>query len=245
MPLPRYSLDDAGEGDEETFEESYPSNAAASSSRLGGATSSLGDTSFAQPPSVSGVAQHGSPSSSLSAAYDGATSSLDIDALLSSTNAHGSKGSTSSKSYVASSGWPYSPSSPMASMTPFEQLTLFMGTQKAAPELLPFPITAFERLISQMEQQQSILDSLLHISHPPTHMDTDSSDATAEIEADVDEDEFLRLNLVQVDLERCKWLLKQILRSRMDLLQKYAGFIESKDTEKRKLNASETTFVAE
>ncbi len=55
----------------------------------------------------------------------------------------------------------------------------------------------------------------------------------------MDEDEFLRLNFVQVDLERSKWLLKQIVRSRLDLLQKYAGFVAGRMGERRKLNGSE------
>lgn len=214
MPLPRYSLDDGAEADEETFEESYTSNAA-SSSRLPPSSSLLDNSSFSQTPSISG------------ASFNDVPSSLDIDALLSThpttTSAH--------KATPLTSGWPYSPTSPLNSLSPFEQLTHFMSTQKAAPELLPFPTSPFDLLIGQMEQQQSILDSLLHLS--------------AEGEG-VDEDEYLRLNLVQVDLERCKWLLKQIVRCRMDLLQKYAAFVAGRGpAERGKLNASEGRFVDE
>lgn len=115
-----------------------------------------------------------------------------------------------------------------------------MATQKAAPELLPFPTTPFDALVGQMEQQQSILDSLLHLSSTQPLDDADEGPASG-----IDEDEYLRLNLVQVDLERCKWLLKQILRSRMDLLQKYAGFVVGRPNERSKLNHAEGQFVTE
>lgn len=87
-----------------------------------------------------------------------------------------------------------------------------------------------------MEQQQSILDNLLHLSQPPPS-------STDDLESGIDEDEYLRLNLVQVDLERCKWLLKQIVRCRMDLLQKYAGFVQGRAKERRKLSETELRFV--
>ncbi|TKY85417.1 hypothetical protein EX895_005579 [Sporisorium graminicola] len=243
MPLPRYSLDDGGDGDEE-FEESYTSNAGASSSRLAPTSSpppGAGGLSnnYSQTPSVSGGR---STSPSLSA-YD-APSSLDIDALLESdrrTAAH--KGQPS----AAPTGWPYGAASPVARLSAFEQLTLFMATQKAAPELLPFPTAPFDLLVGQMEQQQSILDSLLHLSHIPAAgievEEADGAPADGAGGGGVDEDEYLRLNLVQVDLERCKWLLKQIVRSRMDLLQKYAAFVVGRASEKAKLNATEARFV--
>ena len=220
MPLPRYSLDDGAEADEETFEGSYTSNDAASSSRLPPTWSLVGESSYSQTPSISGA-------SGESLIYD-APSSLDIDALLSTD---GATSSTDKSTTRITSGWPYNPSSPISLLSAFEQLTHFMSTQKAAPEILPFPTTSFDLLVAQMEQQQSILDSLLHLS--------------ADGEG-VDEDEYLRLNLVQVDLERCKWLLKQIVRSRMDLLQKYAGFVVGRGpTERAKLNAAEGRFVDE
>ncbi|CDW99184.1 hypothetical protein [Sporisorium scitamineum] len=241
MPLPRYSLDDGGDGDEE-FEESYTSNAGASSSRLP-PTSSLPSgagglsTGYSQTPSLAGDR---STSPSLSA-YD-APSSLDIDALLESD---GGPTTHKGRPTATSSGWPYGLTSPVARLNPFEQLTLFMATQKASPEILPFPTTPFDLLIGQMEQQQSILDSLLHLSHlNPSTFDETADEAQA-AGAGVDEDEYLRLNLVQVDLERCKWLLKQIVRSRMDLLQKYAGFVVGRAREKAKLNASEARFLDE
>ncbi len=117
-------------------------------------------------------------------------------------------------------------------MSAFEQLTLFMATQKAAPELLPFPTSAFETLLGQMEQQQSIVDSLLQIG------------STADAD-EIDEDEFLRLNMVQVDLERAKWLVKLVTRTRLDLAQKFAGFIQARPAQRAKLNPTETRFVQE
>ncbi|SOV08950.1 related to SLD5 - subunit of the GINS complex [Ustilago sp. UG-2017a] len=248
MPLPRYSLDDGAEEDEE-FEESYAShqaNGASSSRHPHSSLANAGSSSRldSATPSITGGGRRRSASpasSSLNAAPAPApASSLDIDALLSTTtgasHSHSEYPGPSSSS-SSSNGWPYSSSSPIARLKPFEQLTLFMATQKASPELLPFPTSAFESLVGQMEQQQSILDNLLHLSSHP------SADPGAE--GGVDEDEFLRLNLVQVDLERCKWLLKQIVRSRMDLLQKYAGFIGSRIGEKMKCNAAEQRFADE
>lgn len=244
MPLPRYSLDDGGDGDEDTFEESYTS--AASASRLPGSSISnqaRASTSFSQTPSVAGERSF-SPSLS---AYD-APSSLDVDALLESTPSSHLKPTHSRQPQPppSSTGWPYSTTSPLARLTPFEQLTHFMSTQKASPELLPFPTTPFDSLVGQMEQQQSILDSLLHLSTASMPMDGEDAEGGGEgVGGGVDEDEYLRLNLVQVDLERCKWLLKQILRIRMDLLQKYAGFVVGRTGERRKLNDAEAKFVNE
>ncbi|SPO23748.1 related to SLD5 - subunit of the GINS complex [Ustilago trichophora] len=242
MPLPRYSIDDGADADEETFEESYASHNAASTSRLPASVSSLppnaGGGTLAPSSSYAGGR---SLSPSLSAFNDAPPSSLDIDALLRSTTSDPTTTTTSSKSYTSatSTGWPYNPTSPIARLSPFEQLTLYMSSQKSSPELLPFPTTAFEALISQMEQQQGILDSLLHLSSSST-MPDDQEEGGG-----VNEDEFLRLNLVQVDLERSKWLLKQIVRCRMDLLQKYAGFVQGRAGERRKLNGTEGRFVAQ
>lgn len=243
MPLPRYSLDDSAEDEE--FEESYNTHQANAASSSRHPTSSLANAGSSSrlnssTPSISGGHRRSTspPSSSYNAAPPPA-SSLDIDALLSNTDAShsSSKYPAPSSSSSSSNGWQYFSSSPVARLKPFEQLTLFMATQKASPEILPFPTSPFESLVGQMEQQQSILDNLLHLSSHP--------DPETEESAGVDEDEFLRLNLVQVDLERCKWLLKQILRSRMDLLQKYAGFVGSRSGEKMKCNAAEQRFVDE
>lgn len=229
MPLPRYSLDDGADADEETFEESYTSNAASSSRFPSGAalhSAAAASSTLSQTPSISGRRSL-SPSSS---AYD-APSSLDIDALLNSTTDPSRSTKPSSRQPPpVSTGWPYSSTSPIARLSAFEQLTHFLSTQKASPEILPFPTTSFDTLVSQMEQQQSILDSLLHLN--------DEGEG-------VDEDEYLRLNLVQVDLERCKWLLKQVVRCRLDLLQKYAAFVQGRGVEREKLNASERAFVEE
>lgn len=130
-------------------------------------------------------------------------------------------------------------------MTPFEQMSLFWTTQKAAPEILPFPTTAFNTLLHQMEQQQSILDSLLDTTTATDPLALNPDDPEAEPTAPIhdNEDEYLRLNLVQVDLERTKWLLKHTLRTRMDLLQKHANYIVASPHEMAKLTQTEQTFV--
>lgn len=220
MALPRYSLDDGADDDEEVLDESYRS--VGSSSRpyaaADGASSSLQASAI----------RAGSPSFSTSgSAAEAGASSLDIDDLLRSstpTNSHSTAQSAK--------GWPYSSSCSIARMSAFEQLTLFMATQKAAPELLPFPTSAFETLLGQMEQQQSIVDSLLQIG------------STAD-QDEIDEDEFLRLNMVQVDLERAKWLVKLVTRTRLDLAQKFAGFIHARPAQRAKLNPTEARFVQE
>ncbi|PWY99455.1 hypothetical protein BCV70DRAFT_140396, partial [Testicularia cyperi] len=149
------------------------------------------------------------------------------------------------------------PPTTMESKSAFEQMALFWSSQRSAPELLPFPISPFATLVDQMHQQQSILDSLLvtSTSNSRSHNSTTSAaaysknsgyggtDADEGLEVEVDEDEHLRLNLVQIDLERTKWLLRHILRSRSDLLHKYAQFISSSPAELDKLLPSERQFV--
>ncbi len=107
-------------------------------------------------------------------------------------------------------GWPYSPTSPLARLSRSNNSPT-SSLPKSLPRNPSFPSTSFDTLVGQMEQQQSILDSLLHLSQPNDEGWMRMSN--------------LRLNLVQVDLERCKWLLSRWFGVGLDLLQKYAAFV--------------------
>lgn len=61
--------------------------------------------------------------------------------------------------------------------------------ERGSPEMQPWPAEIVETVMDQLQQQQSILDSLI-------------SDVSTS-----DEEQF-RLNLVQLDAERSKWLLR-------------------------------------
>ena len=77
------------------------------------------------------------------------------------------------------------------------QLTHAWLNERGSPELLPWPGDLVDTVMDQLQQQQAILDSLM-------------SDA-----ATSDEEHF-RLNLVQLDADRCRWLLRSYLRTRLD-----------------------------
>ncbi|EPQ31138.1 uncharacterized protein PFL1_01327 [Pseudozyma flocculosa PF-1] len=120
----------------------------------------------------------------------------DLDALPSSSTDRTSK----------RTGAPSTPPPP-----PLAQLTTHWINQRTSPELLPYPTACIATLLSQMDQQQSILDSLSSL--PP-------SDDAQEME-----DEHLRLQCVLLDLERARWLLRSYLRARLALIEKYAPFL--------------------
>lgn len=235
MPLPRYAFE---EGDDDEQDHSY-SHAESSSSRL----SPLADRSASRSrttPYRIGVDDTNDTSYTLGSGGEANSGGShgkmrqtsvgpDLDALLLSTDV----------SLLDESATSYS------KMTPFEQMSLFWTTQKAAPEILPFPTTAFNTLLHQMEQQQSILDSLLSNNTATDSLALNPDGSAAESIAPIEnnEDEYLRLNLVQVDLERTKWLLKHTLRTRMDLLQKHANYIVASPEQMGKLTQTEQTFV--
>lgn len=236
MPQPRYEFD---EGDDEEQEYGFTHAESSSSSRL----SPLADRSASRSrttPYRAGLDDMNDTSYTLGSGDEAngrdrygkqrqMSTGPDLDALLMTSD-------DALKDDAAS---------PISGMTPFEQMSLFWTTQKAAPEILPFPTTAFNTLLHQMEQQQSILDSLLATttSADPLALNPDDPDAEPAAPIDDNEDEYLRLNLVQVDLERTKWLLKHALRTRMDLLQKHANYIVAHPQEVAKLTQTEQTFV--
>lgn len=77
------------------------------------------------------------------------------------------------------------------------QLSHAWLNERGSPELQPWPAEIVDTVLDQLQQQQSILDSLMS--------DTSTS-----------EEEHFRLNLVQLDAERSKWLLRSFLRTRLE-----------------------------
>lgn len=77
------------------------------------------------------------------------------------------------------------------------QLTHAWLNERGSPELLPWPVDLIDTVMDQLQQQQAILDSLM-------------SDAATS------EEEHFRLNIVQLDADRCRWMLRSYLRTRLD-----------------------------
>ncbi|KAI3627203.1 SLD5 [Malassezia furfur] len=96
--------------------------------------------------------------------------------------------------------------------------------ERGSPEVQPWNASMVEEVMDQIGQQQSILDSL-------------ASDASTS------EEEHFRLNLVQLDVERAKWLLRNYLRSRLAKvrvaliqIETYAAYIMSHRSEQQRLS---------
>ncbi|PKI85000.1 GINS complex subunit [Malassezia vespertilionis] len=96
--------------------------------------------------------------------------------------------------------------------------------ERGAPEILAWDFNIVEKVMDQILQQQSILDSL-------------ASDASTS------EEEHFRLNLVQLDVERAKWLLRSYLRSRLVKIEKYAAYIMEHRTEQARLSDVELGYA--
>lgn len=104
------------------------------------------------------------------------------------------------------------------------QLTHAWLNERGAPELLPWPGALVDTVLDQLQQQQAILDSLM-------------SDAATS------EEEHFRLNLVQLDVDRCRWLLRSFLRTRLSKLEKHAPYIVRERTEQLRLSDMELGYV--
>lgn len=78
--------------------------------------------------------------------------------------------------------------------------------QLSAPELLVYPQGELDALLGQVESQQGILDSL---------------SAEGEGAGGDGDDEHLRLSLVALDLERARWLVRHLLRTRLALIERH------------------------
>lgn len=80
------------------------------------------------------------------------------------------------------------------------------ANERAAPALLPWQGEAVDGVCSQIEEQVNIIDSLA----------ADSGTA---------EEEHVRLALVELDVERARWLLRSYLRCRLDKIEQNAAFV--------------------
>lgn len=103
--------------------------------------------------------------------------------------------------------------------------------ERGSPEVQPWNASMVEEVMDQIGQQQSILDSL-------------ASDVSTS------EEEHFRLNLVQLDVERAKWLLRNYLRSRLAKvrvaliqIETYAAYIMSHRSEQQRLSDIELGYA--
>ncbi|KAJ3570996.1 hypothetical protein NP233_g4036 [Leucocoprinus birnbaumii] len=104
--------------------------------------------------------------------------------------------------------------------TPLELLTRHWMNERHAPEILP----AQEALLS------SILDHLRR-----------QSDAVQTLRGDpsTSDDEHLRITLVQLDIERVKFIVRSYVRTRLYKIEKYARYITSSPDIQTRLTAAE------
>ena len=104
------------------------------------------------------------------------------------------------------------------------RLTHAWLNERGTPELQPWPADAFDAVMDQLQHQQAILDSLM----------TDTSTS---------EEEHFRLNLVQLDADRAKWLVRSFLRARLVKLETYAPYLASQPSEQMRLSDLELGYV--
>ncbi|WFD23125.1 GINS complex subunit [Malassezia equina] len=104
------------------------------------------------------------------------------------------------------------------------RLTHAWLNERGSPELLPWPGDLVDTVMDQLQQQQAILDSLTS--------DTATSD-----------EEHFRLNLVQLDADRCRWLLRSFLRTRLDKVEKNASYIVRERSEQVRLSDMELGYA--
>lgn len=101
-------------------------------------------------------------------------------------------------------GQPGKRSTPRAA--PVVELRDAWTNERAAPVLLPWQGDAVDGVCSQIEEQITIVDSLA-------------------ADASTGEEEHVRLALVELDVERARWLLRSYLRCRLDKIEQNADFV--------------------
>lgn len=111
------------------------------------------------------------------------------------------------------------------------QLAHAWVNERGAPEVQAWDSKMVERVMDQIAQQQSILDSLV-------------SDASTS------EEEHFRLNLVQLDVERAKWILRSYLRARLvkvgrvsHQIERHAAYIMAHQAERQRLSDAEVGYA--
>ncbi|KAE8211107.1 hypothetical protein CF327_g5106 [Tilletia walkeri] len=96
--------------------------------------------------------------------------------------------------------------------------------ERGSPGILQWKGNMVDGVIDQIDQQVTILDSLL------------ADSATSQ-------EEHFRLSLVQLDLERARWLLKAYLRTRLRKIEKFARHIASERDLQVRLSDVELGYV--
>ncbi|UZJ51821.1 hypothetical protein CBS101457_001141 [Exobasidium rhododendri] len=106
---------------------------------------------------------------------------------------------------------------------PVKQLQRAWITERAAPEILSWKGIAVDDVCSQIEEQMTIIESL-------------ASDASTA------EEEHIRLGLVELDVERARWLLKSYIRCRLDKIEQHATFLQEDAQSRQKMSDLERGY---
>lgn len=96
--------------------------------------------------------------------------------------------------------------------------------ERGAPEIQPWSGDLVDTVLDQIKQQQVILDLL------------------AADESTSDEEHF-RLNLVQLDMERGRWIIRSYLRARLAKIERFAAHISGDEESQVRLSAPELGYV--
>lgn len=110
------------------------------------------------------------------------------------------------------------------SIAPIVTLTNAWVSERAAPELLAWEGECVDAVCSQIEEQVSIIESL-------------ASDAATM------EEEHVRLALVELDVERARWLLRSYLRSRLDKIERHAAHFALEASNRRNCSQLERGYA--
>lgn len=96
--------------------------------------------------------------------------------------------------------------------------------ERGTPEIQPWSGDLVDTVLDQIKQQQVILDLL------------------AADESTSDEEHF-RLNLVQLDMERGRWIIRSYLRARLAKIERFAAHISGDEESQVRLSAPELGYV--
>lgn len=96
--------------------------------------------------------------------------------------------------------------------------------ERGTPEIQPWCADVVDTVLDQIKQQQVILDLL-------------AADETTS------DEEYFRLHLVQLDMDRGKWIVRSYLRARLAKIERYAAHILGDPAAQARLSASELGYV--
>lgn len=108
--------------------------------------------------------------------------------------------------------------------SPIAILRQSWSNERAAPAILSWQGEAVDGVCSQIEEQMNIIDSLA----------ADSGTA---------EEEHVRLALVELDVERARWLLRSYLRCRLDKIEQNAAFVSQDPISRSNLSELERGYA--